>query len=114
MKCPKCQFDKREEAYRLLIEIYNWFAEGFDTLDLKEAKALVDGVPGNVKEGISKEEADGIKGQLEEAGAGVEIEDCEAHFINCTIAYNLDLSPWHPASVFLDGGEAYLVYGFER
>ena len=42
MKCPKCQFDKREEAYRLLIEIYNWFAEGFDTLDLKEAKALLE------------------------------------------------------------------------
>ena len=43
-------------------------------LGLKEAKALVDGVPGNVKEGISKEEADSIKGQLEEAGAGVEIK----------------------------------------
>lgn len=43
-------------------------------LGLKEAKALVDGVPGNVKEGISKDEADGIKSQLEEAGAGVEIK----------------------------------------
>jgi large subunit ribosomal protein L7/L12 len=43
-------------------------------LGLKEAKALVDGVPGNVKEGVSKEEADNIKGQLEEAGAGVEIK----------------------------------------
>ena len=43
-------------------------------LGLKEAKALVDGVPGNVKEGISKEEADSIKSQLEEAGAGVEIK----------------------------------------
>lgn len=43
-------------------------------LGLKEAKALVDGVPGNVKEGVSKEEAENIKGQLEEAGATVEIK----------------------------------------
>jgi len=43
-------------------------------LGLKEAKALVDGVPGNVKEGVSKEEAEDIKGQLEEAGATVEIK----------------------------------------
>jgi large subunit ribosomal protein L7/L12 len=43
-------------------------------LGLKEAKALVDGVPGAVKEGVSKDEADDIKGQLEEAGASVEIK----------------------------------------
>lgn len=43
-------------------------------LGLKEAKALVDGVPGAVKEGVSKEEAEGIKNQLEEAGATVEIK----------------------------------------
>jgi large subunit ribosomal protein L7/L12 len=43
-------------------------------LGLKEAKALVDNVPGNVKEGISKEEAEGIKGQLEGAGATAEIK----------------------------------------
>ncbi len=43
-------------------------------LGLKEAKALVDGVPGAVKEGIPKDEAEGIKSQLEEAGAGVEIK----------------------------------------
>ncbi len=43
-------------------------------LGLKEAKAVVDGVPGNVKEGVSKEEADDIKGQLEEAGGSVEIK----------------------------------------
>jgi large subunit ribosomal protein L7/L12 len=43
-------------------------------LGLKEAKALVDGVPGNVKEGVSKDEADDIKGQMEEAGAAVEIK----------------------------------------
>ena len=44
------------------------------SLGLKEAKALVDGVPGKVKEGISKEEAEGIKKQLEETGATVEIK----------------------------------------
>jgi large subunit ribosomal protein L7/L12 len=43
-------------------------------LGLKEAKALVDGVPGAVKEGVPKEEADDIKGQLEEAGAQVEVK----------------------------------------
>jgi len=43
-------------------------------LGLKEAKALVDGAPGKVKEGISKEEAEGIKAKLEEAGATVEVK----------------------------------------
>jgi len=43
-------------------------------LGLKEAKALVDELPGNVKEGVSKEEADDIVGQLEEAGATVEVK----------------------------------------
>jgi len=43
-------------------------------LGLKEAKALVDGVPGPIKEGVTKEEAEGIKSQLEEAGAALEIK----------------------------------------
>ena len=43
------------------------------SLGLKEAKALVDGAPNNVKEGVSKEEADQIKGELEEVGAVVEL-----------------------------------------
>jgi large subunit ribosomal protein L7/L12 len=43
-------------------------------LGLKEAKALVDGVPGNVKEGVPRDEAESIKSQLEEVGAGVEIK----------------------------------------
>jgi predicted ATPase len=34
--------DKREEARNLLAPVYDWFTEGFDTLDLKEAKALLD------------------------------------------------------------------------
>ena len=33
---------KREEAYDLLAPVYGWFTEGFDTLDLKEAKKLLD------------------------------------------------------------------------
>ena len=32
---------KRDEARDLLADVYNWFTEGFDTLDLKEAKALL-------------------------------------------------------------------------
>jgi large subunit ribosomal protein L7/L12 len=43
-------------------------------LGLKEAKELVDGAPGTVKEGASKEEAEEIKKQLEEAGATVELK----------------------------------------
>jgi large subunit ribosomal protein L7/L12 len=43
-------------------------------LGLKEAKDLVDGVPGTVKEGANKDEADSIKAQLEEAGATVELK----------------------------------------
>ena len=43
-------------------------------LGLKEAKDLVDGAPKAVKEGISKEDANAIKQQLEEAGAEVEIK----------------------------------------
>ena len=42
-------------------------------LGLKEAKDLVDGVPKPVKEGVSKEEAETARNQLEEAGATVEI-----------------------------------------
>ena len=41
---------------------------------LKEAKALVDGVPAPVKEGVSKEESEKIKAQLEDVGAQVEIK----------------------------------------
>ncbi|MDT8419111.1 MAG: 50S ribosomal protein L7/L12 [Desulfuromonadales bacterium] len=43
-------------------------------LGLKEAKDLVDGAPNPVKEGASKDEAEDIKKQLEEAGAGVELK----------------------------------------
>jgi len=43
-------------------------------LGLKEAKAVVDGAPGPVKEGASKDEAEDIKKQLEEAGGSVELK----------------------------------------
>ena len=43
-------------------------------LGLKEAKDLVEGAPKPVKEGVSKEEAEELKGKLEEAGASVEVK----------------------------------------
>lgn len=43
-------------------------------LGLKEAKDLVEGVPASIKEGVSKDEAEDVKKQLEEAGATVEIK----------------------------------------
>ena len=43
-------------------------------LGLKEAKALVDDAPSAIKEGVSKEEADDMQKQLEEAGATVELK----------------------------------------
>jgi len=43
-------------------------------LGLKEAKAVVDEAPKAIKEGVSKDEADGLKTKLEEAGAEVEIK----------------------------------------
>ena len=43
------------------------------SLGLKEAKDLVDGAPSAVKEGVTKEEAEQIKAQLEEAGAAVSV-----------------------------------------
>jgi hypothetical protein len=35
---------KRQQAHDLLSPVYGWFTEGFDTLDLKQAKALLDGL----------------------------------------------------------------------
>ncbi|KXI22932.1 50S ribosomal protein L7/L12 [Photobacterium sanguinicancri] len=47
---------------------------GATGLGLKEAKAVVDGAPAAVKEGVDKAEAEALKAQLEEAGASVEIK----------------------------------------
>jgi large subunit ribosomal protein L7/L12 len=44
------------------------------SLGLKEAKELVDGAPKAIKEAVTKEEAEALKGQLEEAGAEVEVK----------------------------------------
>jgi large subunit ribosomal protein L7/L12 len=44
------------------------------SLGLKEAKDLVDNAPGNVKEGVSKQEAESVKKKLEEQGATVELK----------------------------------------
>jgi predicted ATPase len=38
----RCDQGKRDEARDLLAPVYGWFTEGFDTLDLKEAKRLLD------------------------------------------------------------------------
>ena len=43
-------------------------------LALKEARGLVDSVPATLKEGVSKEEAENIKKQMEEAGAAIELK----------------------------------------
>ncbi|TSB44886.1 50S ribosomal protein L7/L12 [Alkalicoccobacillus porphyridii] len=43
-------------------------------LGLKEAKALVDGAPAPIKEGVSQDDANEIKAKLEEAGASVEVK----------------------------------------
>jgi large subunit ribosomal protein L7/L12 len=47
---------------------------GLTGLGLKEAKAVVDGAPGPLKEAVSKAEAEDIKKQIEEAGGTVEIK----------------------------------------
>ncbi|MEW5249001.1 50S ribosomal protein L7/L12 [Microbulbifer sp. 2201CG32-9] len=47
---------------------------GLTGLGLKEAKALVDGAPSPLKEGVSKDEAEAAKKDLEEAGATVELK----------------------------------------
>jgi len=47
---------------------------GATGLGLKEAKALVDGAPAPLKEGVEKDEAEALKAQLEEAGASVTVK----------------------------------------
>jgi predicted ATPase len=42
MECPNCKTDIRGEARELLTPLYGWFPEGFDTVDRKEARALLD------------------------------------------------------------------------
>lgn len=58
--------DKKIQVIKVIREITN--------LGLKEAKELVDGAPSMVKEGIPKDEAEAIRGKLQEAGAQVDIK----------------------------------------
>ncbi len=58
--------DKKIQVIKVVREITG--------LGLKEAKALVDGAPAPVKEGVSKDEAEAVKAKLEEQGATVEIK----------------------------------------
>jgi large subunit ribosomal protein L7/L12 len=58
--------DKKIQVIKVVRAITN--------LGLKEAKDLVDGAPNPIKEGVAREEAESIKGQLEEAGGTVEIK----------------------------------------
>ena len=58
--------DKKIQVIKVIREI--------TALGLKEAKELVDGAPKNVKEGLTKEEANQIKAKLEEQGAGVSLK----------------------------------------
>lgn len=58
--------DKKIQVIKVVRSVTN--------LGLKEAKELVDGVPNKVRESVSKEDAENIKEQLEEAGAIVDIK----------------------------------------
>lgn len=42
------QQGKKDEARQMLAEIYNWFTEGFNTMDLREARALLDSLGSSV------------------------------------------------------------------
>lgn len=63
-----------KEAGPQKIQVIKAVREVVEGLGLKEAKDLVDGAPGNIKEGVTKEEAATIKEKLEAAGAVVEIK----------------------------------------
>jgi hypothetical protein len=49
MNEPRCNSGReQEEARQRLVEIYGWFSEGFDTMDLREAKVLLAALPGKI------------------------------------------------------------------
>lgn len=71
----KTEFDVIiKDAGAQKIQVIKAVREVVAGLGLKEAKDLVDGAPGTVKEGVSKEEADQMKEKLEAAGAVIEIK----------------------------------------
>lgn len=63
-----------KEAGAQKIQVIKAVREVMPSLGLKEAKDLVDGAPGNIKEDVTKEEAQQMKEKLEAAGAVVEIK----------------------------------------
>ena len=72
-----------EEAFGVDVELTDFGAQKIKVikvvreitgLGLKEAKALVEGAPKNIKEGVSKEEAEAIKAKVEEQGAKVTLK----------------------------------------
>jgi ribosomal protein L7/L12 len=67
-RTKRSQADKMIDQGRIARTIY------LHGLGLKEAKGLVDSAPANVKEAVSKDEAEGLKTSLEVAGAEVEVK----------------------------------------
>ena len=55
-------------------QVLNSRVRGITGLGLAEAKAMVEGVPAKIKEGVSKEDAEALKAQLEAVGATVELK----------------------------------------
>ena len=71
----KTEFDVLLKSFgEKKINVIKAVREVVSGLGLKEAKELVEAAPTKVREGVSKEEADEIKGKLEEVGATIEIE----------------------------------------
>jgi large subunit ribosomal protein L7/L12 len=71
----KTEFDVHLKSFGdKKINVIKAIREVIPGLGLKEAKTLVEGAPANVKEGVSKDEADEIAKKLKEAGAEVEIK----------------------------------------
>ena len=68
---PQLRAILRASAYGNLLVMFPMVASVWE---LKEAKALVDGAPKNVKEGVSKDDAEALKAKLTEAGAEVEVK----------------------------------------
>ena len=71
----KTEFDVHLKSFGdKKINVIKAIREVIPGLGLKEAKALVEGAPANVKEGVSKDEAEEIAKKLKEAGAEVEVK----------------------------------------
>ena len=70
----KKRFDIITELYAEAVKEVAATPENCTGLGLKEAKELVDNAPSPIKEGLAKADAEGLKKQLEEAGAEVELK----------------------------------------